>query len=161
MKRYVIYSVAGLVVVAAGGMALAHQRGWHDDWGRGRGHKGSERARWAVKDANAPVLEDANRPRHGRHRGRMLRRAFRIRMERLEAILEIAADEGATKTVEALDELMTKERQHMRRIVRTMHKRQGRDGGDGDCREAEGAHHWRGRRRHKGPRPGPDTLPGP
>jgi hypothetical protein len=82
-------------------------------------------------------------------------------MERLEAILEIAADEGATKTVEALDELMTKERQHMRRIVRTMHKRQGRDGGDGDCREAEGAHHWRGRRRHKGPRPGPDTLPGP
>jgi hypothetical protein len=147
MKRLLIGSVVVLAVLAVGVGAAWREKGGH----HGRRHKRVEGAEQCVKDANGVAVADANRPRGTRRRGHAMRKAFRKRTERLEAIREIAAEEGATKTVAALDEFIGQEKEHIRRMGKRMHERHrefmGEEGG------RRGKRGGRGRRREAAPEP--------
>lgn len=119
-----IWSVVALAAAAVCGIGLAKEKeeGRHGE----RGRRKTMWARRAVKDANAPAVEDANRPARGKRGGRKFAGAFRARIKRLKSIKEIAAQEGATKTVAALDEFIGEEKQRLRKMKRRMHSRHER-----------------------------------
>ncbi|MHC4624439.1 MAG: hypothetical protein ACYS4W_11120 [Planctomycetota bacterium] len=124
MKRLLILSVVGLAVLAAGSIAASKEgeRGH-------RGHRKMRRARYGVLDANAPGVQDANRP--GRHLGEGRRMAFEARMERLESIRDLAVQEKATKTAAALDELLGEEKAQFEKMSERMREWRRRRHGEG------------------------------
>ena len=105
MKRSLIISIVALAVLAAGLAAFGEEKGRGKGPGR-RGHGMRPHRMHRMADANAPM--DANSP-WAQRRAEMREReqkAFETRVGRLKEIREIAAGEGATQTVEALDKLI-------------------------------------------------------
>ena len=144
MKRLVIASVVALVVLAAGSMVVSKEK--EGERGR-RGHRRMGRATYGVVDANAPAVQDANRPGRRMREGR--RQAFEARMEQLESIRELAVEEKATKTAAALDKFIAEEKKQFdERMQRTREWRRGRRGaGDEERGERRGARRRGGGRR--------------
>ncbi len=154
MKRSVIFVIVALTVLAVGLASLAGEKGR----GKGPGRRGpGARRQWMQRmaDANAPA--DANSP-WAQRRAEMRERAqkaFEKRVGRLKEIREIAAGEGATKTVEALDKLIAE-------VEENFKKRQERlDSEGGLGRGGPPRHLGRGPRgvRHRGRPGGPPGEP--
>jgi hypothetical protein len=166
MKRLLICSVAALAILAAAGVGLTEEEQGHGGrehrkrmWARHAAedgntsaahdaHRAEHHGKWArtwraANDANAPGLEDANRPHRRRHGSRMWRRAFRGRIQRMQSIRELAAEEGATKTVEALDELIGNEKAHVKKMMKRMRGRRKKMATEGEGEAGKGG------RRHK------------
>lgn len=104
MKRSFIISIVALAVLAAGLAAFGEEKGRGK--GPGRQHHGRREWMHRMADANTPM--DANSP-WAQRRAEMRERAqkaFEARVGRLKKIRGIAAGEGATQTVEALDKLI-------------------------------------------------------
>jgi uncharacterized coiled-coil protein SlyX len=81
----------------------------------------------------------------------MMKNAFDKRIARLEAIRAIAASEGATKTVEALNKLIAEDKERFERRSQKMRRMRGKRRGEFDGEKAEGK--WQGP--HRGGRRGP------
>jgi len=114
-----------------------------------------------TNDPNATAVKDPNRPAR---RGRRLENLWLKRIESLEAIRQIAADEGATKTVAALDKLITGEKKQHERMLERMEQGRPRSGHAGDHPRRRFMRDRRRfmpdgpRGRHRGPRP-PEDAP--
>lgn len=106
MKRLLIVSVVAAAFLAAVSIGVAKEKKAGGK-GKGAGQKVGEKQKLEAKhgqEAETPV---------GKQREQMKNRArhmFRERIGRLEEIRAIAAEEGATKTVAALDKLIAEDR---------------------------------------------------
>jgi len=114
-----------------------------------------------ANDPNTTVARDPNRPAR---RGRRLENLWLKRIESLEAIRQIADDEGATKTAAALDKLIAREKKQHERMLERMEQGRPRPDHAGDQPRRR---FMRDRRRfmpdgprgwHRGPRP-PEDVP--
>ncbi|MHC4061843.1 MAG: hypothetical protein ACYSUP_00255 [Planctomycetota bacterium] len=156
MKRLLIATVVVGVVLAAVGIAASEEKG---HWGR-RGH--GRRPALQAGDTNACPLADADvrrardpngpRRRRGAH---MMKNALDKRIARLESIRAIAAAEGATKTVEALNKLIAEDKERFEHRAQKMRRMRGKRRGDFEGEKAEGKWH----NRHRGPHRGGDRGP--
>lgn len=146
--------IVALTVLGVGLVSLAGEKGP----GKGPGRRGpGAKRQWMQKmaDANAPA--DANSPWAQRRQEMRERaqKAFEKRVGRLKEIREIAAGEGATKTVEALDKLIADVEQNFK-------KRQERLDSEGGWGRGGPPRHMRwGQRgmRHRGRPGGPPMEP--
>lgn len=106
MKRLLIVSVVAAAFLAAVSIGVAKEKGAGGK-GKGAGHKVREKQKLEAKhgqEAETPV---------GKHKEQMKNRArhrFEERIGRLEEIRAIAEEEGATRTVAALDKLIAEDR---------------------------------------------------
>ena len=105
MKRFLILSAVCLATLAASGLRA-------DDEKAGK-HKVEKKQKLEARRG-----QDANTP-EGEYRERVRNRMemmFSKRVGRLEEIRAIAAEEGATKTVAALDKLIAEEKERVENI---------------------------------------------
>ena len=151
MKRLLIWSAVALLALSAG-IGLAGEK---EGGGRGGHKKGAWGAR-ALNDPNAPAVADANRPAHPRRMAQIWKRAFRTRIKRLEEIREIAAEEGATKTVAALDKMIAEEKERLQKMKQRIRRWRAKEAGEAGREKGERAGRTRGRHKHRDEGPGPE-----
>lgn len=107
MKRLLIVSVVAAAFLAAVSIGVAKEKKGAGEKGKGAGQKVRQKEKLEAKHG-----QDTEKP-GGEHRERAKNRAqhmFQERIGRLEEIRAIAAEEGATKTVAALDKLIAEDR---------------------------------------------------
>jgi len=146
MKRFLVCSMVALAVLAACGSTMGQEKGG--------GRKKMERARARAADANRPAVQDPNAVA-GRRLG-VMGRAFEARVARLEAIREIAAGEGAKKTVAALDELIAEEKKAMQQRMERLRDRRGAPSAEADREKQKPKGKAEGKRKGGGRRTRPD-----
>jgi len=112
MKRLLIVSVVAAAFLAAVSIGVAKEKGAGEK-GKGAGHKVREKQKLEAKhgqEAEAPA---------GEHKEQVKNRAqqmFEERVGRLEEIRAIAAEEGATRTVAALDKLIAEDQERFEKM---------------------------------------------
>ena len=159
MKRLLVAAVVVGVLLAAVGIAGSKEKGR-----RGRRRMAALQAADAnacpLAEADARRARDPNRPRR-RPRARMMKGALDKRIARLESIRAIAAAEGATKTVEALNKLIGEDKERFEHRAQKMHRMRGKRRGDFEGEKAEGKRHGPHGRPRRGPRRGRHWEPEP
>jgi len=90
-----------------------------------------------------------------------MKKGFDKRIARLESIRSIAAAEGATKTVEALNKLITEDKERFEHRAQKMRQMRGKRRGDFEGEKGE--RKWQGPRRggRRGPGRGRNWEPQP
>jgi DNA polymerase II small subunit/DNA polymerase delta subunit B len=122
MKKVLICSIAVLAILLASGAAQTKEKA------RGKGRQKAE-----MKEAKKKMTEEEKQWREKleamtpeERRVAMAKRAFEIELKPWQEVRKIAAEEKATKTVAAIDKIITGKQEQLRKKLEAAAKKEGR-----------------------------------